>query len=325
MKRKLGLIMVMCVGVLRAQDCSNPTLICGEILEPITLNFEQNLEFECLNSPYVSVLTFMSNSDLVNTGTATLQITGVACQTDNIDDVVEAVIVKPNPQALCETNAYELVSPCVEMAGDFSLQTNNLLPNTTYLILIGTAHNPSITPCNVSLTLTGQAVSINACCTSNIALGQSVSLTVVGGNQELGYTWYPEYGISSVSGDQVVATPGLTTTYSVSGFFGGCQYTDAVTVSVGNPLGIPTSFTPNGDFINDLWSIDGLLDYELADVRIFDRWGQLVYRSIGYAQAWNGKRAGVDVPEGTYYYAIDLNDPLLVDVEAITGFISLIR
>jgi gliding motility-associated-like protein len=63
----------------------------------------------------------------------------------------------------------------------------------------------------------------------------------------------------------------------------------------------------------------------LADVRIFDRWGQLVYRSIGYAQAWNGKRAGVDVPEGTYYYAIDLNDPLLVDVEAITGFISLIR
>tara|TARA_B110000285_G_scaffold117806_1_gene133492 strand:+ start:2011 stop:3006 length:996 start_codon:yes stop_codon:yes gene_type:complete len=325
MKIYFGLTLLTLTGALHAQDCSNPVPICGEIPEPVTLNFLQNLEMDCLNSPYVTVLEFMSNGDFINTGSATLDITGVACQTDGVDDVIECVIVKPNPQALCDVAAYEMVSPCTEMAGNFSLQTDGLLPNTTYLILIGTTHDPSTTPCNASLILSGQAVSINACCTSNIAPGQSVTLTVVGGNEDLGYTWFPDYGISAVTGDEVIASPSITTTYSVSGFFGGCQYTDAVTIAVGNPLGIPTSFTPNGDFINDLWSIEGLLSYDLADIRIFDRWGQLVHRSIGSSQPWDGKRNGTEVPEGTYYYAIDLNDPLLVDFQTITGFISVIR
>jgi len=325
MKRKLLFALLLISGALKAQDCASPFPICGEISEAVTLNFSQNLEFDCLNSPYTTVLEFMTNSDPINTGAANLEITGVTCQTDGIDDLIEVVIVKPNPQALCDVGGYEPVSPCLEMAGNFSLQTDDLLPNTTYLILIGTTHDPSATPCNASLILSGQAVSINACCTANIAPGQSVTLTVVGGNEELGYTWFPEYGISASSGDEVIASPAFTTTYSVSGFFGGCQYTDAVTIAVGNPLGIPTSFTPNGDLINDLWSVEGLLTYDLADIRIFDRWGQLVYRSIGYAQAWDGKRTGTDVPEGTYYYAIDLNDPLLVGFETITGFISVIR
>ena len=325
MKNYLGLVLLALTGALQAQDCSNPVPICGEIPEAITLNFSQSLEIDCLNAPFVTVVEFMSNGDFVNTGSATLDITGVTCQTDGIDDVIECVVVKPDPQDLCNVAAYEMVSPCAEMAGGFALQTDGLLPNTTYLILIGTAHDPSTTPCNVSLILSGPAVSINACCTSNIAPGQAVTLTVVGGNEDLGYTWFPEYGISPATGPEVIASPSITTTYSVSGFFGGCQYTDAVTITVGNPLGIPTSFTPNGDYINDVWTIEGLLLYDLADVRIFDRWGQLVHRSIGYTQAWDGRRGGTDVPEGTYYYAIDLNDPLLVDLQTITGFISVIR
>ena len=62
-----------------------------------------------------------------------------------------------------------------------------------------------------------------------------------------------------------------------------------------------------------------------CDVRIYDRWGQLVFRSVGYAQPWDGKNGGKDVPVGTYYYAIDFNDPQLVGMETVTGFISIIR
>jgi gliding motility-associated-like protein len=148
---------------------------------------------------------------------------------------------------------------------------------------------------------------------------------VSGANEDLGYTWFPDYGLSSAAGTSVVASPAVTTTYSVSGFFGGCQYTDAVTITVGNPLGLPTSFTPNDDGYNDTWDVDGLLEYNLADIRIFDRWGQVVYRSVGYSQPWDGRNGGKEVPVGTYYYAIDLNDPLLVELETITGFISIIR
>jgi gliding motility-associated-like protein len=310
---------------LQAQDCNNPVPVCGDVPEAVSLNYEQNLEFGCLNAPYVTVLEFMTNTNVINTGPVFVEIGGVACQTNGVDDVIECVVVKPDPQALCDVSSYQAVSPCSEAGGASSLQSEDLLPNTTYLILIGTAHDPSATPCNLSVFLSGPAVSIDACCTTNIASGQNVELTVGGADDDLGYTWFPDYGLTSTTGTTVVASPSVTTTYSVSGFFGGCQYSDAVTITVGNPLGLPTSFTPNDDGYNDTWDVDGLLDYNLADVRIFDRWGQVVYRSVGYTQPWNGRNGSKDVPVGTYYYAIDLNDPILVDLETITGFISIIR
>lgn len=321
----VALLALICSTHMKGQGCDNPVPICGEIPEALSLNFPQSLEVGCLNSPYVSVLEFMTNGDVVNTGSATVDIGGIACQTDGVSDVIEAVVVKPDPQALCDVSSYEVVGQCTENGGTFSIQTVDLLPNTTYLILIGTAHDPTLTPCNLTVFLSGPAVSIDVCCTTNIAPGQSVNLVVTGGNESLGYTWFPNYGLSSASGNEVIASPDVTTTYSVSGFFGGCQYSDAVTITVGNPLGIPTSFTPNGDFINDVWSIDQLGQYNQADVRIYDRWGQQVFRSIGYAQPWDGRSGGKEVPVGTYYYAIDLNDPQLVDLETITGFISIIR
>lgn len=318
-----GLMLMASTG--QAQDCSNPVPTCGDVPEAVSLNYAQNLEFSCLNSPYVTVLEFMTNTNITNTGPVYIDLGGVACQTDGVDDVIECVVVKPDPQALCDVASYVAVSPCSEAGGGASLQSEDLLPNTTYLILIGTAHDPSSTPCNLSVFLSGPAVSIDACCTTNIAPGQNVELTVSGANEDLGYTWFPDYGLSSAAGTSVVASPAVTTTYSVSGFFGGCQYTDAVTITVGNPLRLPTSFTPNDDGYNDTWDVDGLLEYNLADIRIFDRWGQVVYRSVGYSQPWDGRNGGKEVPVGTYYYAIDLNDPLLVELETITGFISIIR
>ena len=309
----------------QAQDCSNPVPTCGDVPEAISLNYAQNLDFGCLNAPYVTVLEFTTNANVTNTGPVYLELGGVACQTNGVEDVIECVIIKPDPQALCDAGSYQAVSPCSESGGATSLQSEDLLPNTMYLILIGTAHDPSATPCNLSVFLSGPAVSIDACCTTNIAPGQNVELTVNGANEDLGYTWFPDYGLSTAEGTSVVASPSVTTTYSVSGFFGGCQYSDAVTITVGNPLGLPTSFTPNNDGYNDTWDVDGLLDYNLSDIRIFDRWGQVVHRSVGYSQPWDGRNGGKEVPVGTYYYAIDLNDPLLVELETITGFISIIR
>ncbi|HBP46044.1 MAG TPA: hypothetical protein DD635_09070 [Flavobacteriales bacterium] len=324
-KGLVGAILATSCSAVHAQSCENPIPICGDIPEPLSLNFVQSLDIACVNSPYVSVLEFMTNGNLVNTGNATVEVGGVACQTDGVEDVIELVVVKPNPQVFCDVESYELVATCGETGGAFTVVTEDLLPNTTYLILVGTAHDPSTTPCNLTLFLSGPAVSIDACCTTNIAPGQSVSLNVTGGNEDLGYTWFPDLGLSSTNESEIIASPPVTTTYSVSGFFGGCQYTDAVTINVGTPVGIPTSFTPNGDLVNDYWSIDGLSQYNEADIRIYDRWGQLVFRSVGYAQPWDGKNGGKEVPVGTYYYAIDFNDPQLVGLETVTGFISIIR
>ena len=124
----------------------------------------------------------------------------MACQTNGVEDVIECVIIKPDPQALCDVGSYQAVSPCSESGGATSLQSEDLFPNTMYLILIGTAHDPSATPCNLSVFLSGPAVSIDACCTTNIAPGQNVELTVNGANEDLGYTWFPDYGLSTAEG-----------------------------------------------------------------------------------------------------------------------------
>ncbi len=64
---------------------------------------------------------------------------------------------------------------------------------------------------------------------------------------------------------------------------------------------IPTSFTPNGDGINDLFGVEGanVVDFEMW---IFDRWGKQVFHSIDPEQKWNGSHQGGDHHNQTTTY-----------------------
>ncbi|MDB5008262.1 MAG: hypothetical protein JWP45_2655 [Mucilaginibacter sp.] len=68
---------------------------------------------------------------------------------------------------------------------------------------------------------------------------------------------------------------------------------------------IPNAITPNGDGINDQWNIVALQNYPKCTVRIYNRYGVLVYNSIGYPKAWDGTYNGSSLPVGIYYYVID--------------------
>lgn len=71
----------------------------------------------------------------------------------------------------------------------------------------------------------------------------------------------------------------------------GCE--DSIGLSTKPPLEIfiPNSFTPNGDGINDLFRVVGSNVYEY-EIRIFDRWGNLVFHSKDIDQKWNGLHNG---------------------------------
>jgi gliding motility-associated-like protein len=84
---------------------------------------------------------------------------------------------------------------------------------------------------------------------------------------------------------------------------------------------IPTAFTPNNDGINDKWDLAVLDDYPNCIVKVFNRYGQVVYSCNGIYKAWDGRSGSKDMPQGTYYYTIKF-DPT---TSPISGSLLLIR
>jgi len=85
-------------------------------------------------------------------------------------------------------------------------------------------------------------------------------------------------------------------------------------------LRIPNVFTPNGDGVNDTWIIDNIEMFPAAEVYVFNRWGQLMFTSKGYAEDWDGSYRGHFVPAGTYMYIIDLFN----DEEPYKGYVTIL-
>ncbi len=72
-------------------------------------------------------------------------------------------------------------------------------------------------------------------------------------------------------------------------------------------------FTPNGDGVNDIWTIKNLNAYKnlnSATVRIYDRFGKQIYSAncSDFESGWDGTYNGTILPATDYWYEIDLND-----------------
>lgn len=171
--------------------------------------------------------------------------------------------------------------------------------------------------------------------------GQSPAILAATGSYST-YKWYdvPTGGVSLYSGatyttdsldhDQVYYLTGIGTD--------GCESNPRVAVktSVLNPatsntcLIVYTGISPNGDGLNESWEIKGIESYPDNKVKLLDRWGNIVFEKESYNNlvetTWKGKSnkglsKGQDLPNGTYYYEIDikgLNKPL-------SGFVILNR
>jgi len=84
---------------------------------------------------------------------------------------------------------------------------------------------------------------------------------------------------------------------------------------------IPNVFTPNGDGINDVWTIKSLNDFPGCTVSVYNRYGNLVYHSNGYPKPWDGTYNGAQLPVGTYYYIIDTKD----NMKPLAGPVTILR
>ena len=154
----------------------------------------------------------------------------------------------------------------------------------------------------------------------------AIVLTAAGG---VAYVWLPSESLNNANISQPVANPQSTTIYIVTVTdSNGCSATENVLVDVTcDTLSVPGGISPNGDGYNEFLVITDIENYPGNRLRIFNRWGNIVYDKTDYDNSWNGNSnvnstlKGETLTEGTYFYVLDLN----IDRPPYTGFIVLKR
>lgn len=136
------------------------------------------------------------------------------------------------------------------------------------------------------------------------------------------YLWTPATGLNDPTLAFAISRPTADITYTLTVTSDkGCTDSDDVFVKVLKSPLIPNIFSPNGDRVHDTWVVGYLESYPGCTVDIYNRYGQLVYHSVGYSTPWDGKVNGKDVPVGTYYYVIDPKNGR----SKLSGYVDVIR
>jgi gliding motility-associated-like protein len=139
--------------------------------------------------------------------------------------------------------------------------------------------------------------------------GQSSQLNVEGITT---FSWSPTESLSNSSIRNPVASPVVTTLYTVNGEDeNGCIGEGSIEVSVKgdaivNKLSPKNFFSPNNDaYGNQNWVIENITDYPQCGVVIYDDKGVKVYESKPYLNNWDGSTmGGKQLPDGVYYFVV---------------------
>jgi len=114
-------------------------------------------------------------------------------------------------------------------------------------------------------------------------------------------------------------------TYWLIVYYNNCILIDTVKVTGGYAtLYVPTGFTPDEDGLNDFFLSkgEGINEYHL---KIFSRWGELIFESNDINFGWNGMYNGNPVEMGVYVWTIDYIDVCSADINKKVGCITLVR
>ena len=146
-------------------------------------------------------------------------------------------------------------------------------------------------------------------------------------NSTYHYQWTPTSSVSSPNSSITNANPQQTTTYTVTvtdGF--GCSLSQKLTIEVlplscDEPLVfVPNTFTPNGDGKNDILYVRSSILKEFT-LRIYDRWGELIFESSSYDKGWDGSYKGKMCEQGVYDFYLQgvcINDEKIIKKGNIT-------
>ncbi len=201
-----------------------------------------------------------------------------------------------------------------------SLSYLNLTSTTIYRTIVKSGICSSDTSSSAVITVDPLPVA-NAGNDTTISLGYSITLNGSGG---ISYSWVPAAGLSSTTSQHPVASPTVTTTYTLTVTdANGCSGTTTIKISILEDFNftIMNLITPNGDGKNDVWYIGNIDEYPLCEVSIFTIYDKEIFKASPYKNDWDGTYNGTPLPDGTYYYVMKCPD----SEKELKGFITLLR
>jgi gliding motility-associated-like protein len=164
-----------------------------------------------------------------------------------------------------------------------------------------------------------------------VGFPSALPLTYTGGI--VTYSWTPAANLSCTDCPNPLAGPIFATEYTVQVTdTNQCSVTDSIlvkTVCNGKNYFIPNTFSPNGDGVNDVFYPRGESLSNIQSMRVFNRWGQLVFEKRDFpansaASGWDGTFNGRPAPVDVYVYTIEVvcdNAQLI----ALNGNVTLVR
>lgn len=197
-------------------------------------------------------------------------------------------------------------------------------PNTT--INNPTSYNPTVNPANNQyytatvydargcfnadsvLVVVQQIPVIAHSNDTSIMIGETVTLFATADQNNVSYTWSPNYELSGTTGSYVFARPLESTTYTIVmvDSLGCFELTETVFIDVieNYSLDLPNVFTPNEDQANDKVFVRGWGIRELLEFSIYNRWGERIYFSDDLYEGWDGTYNGKKQNLDTYTYYV---------------------
>ncbi|QKG80546.1 cadherin domain-containing protein [Tenuifilum thalassicum] len=148
--------------------------------------------------------------------------------------------------------------------------------------------------------------------------GQAISYNIINGDMDGIFAIEPSSGLITVVDNTKLNSKATPVYYLEVRAADTDGNTDDAIITVNiteveTGLDIPEGISPGDGIHNDTFEIGGLEQFQQVSIRIYNRWGNIVYKSDNYKNDWDGTNnmrngLGTKLPSGTYFYILEIKD-----------------
>ncbi len=342
-------------GVLNAQPTTPSAPVVGTVTQPDCTTPTGSIDLSGLPASGTWTVTGSPSGSLTSTGSSGT-VTGLAPGSSytfivtNVDGCTSATsataVINSLPTEPTAPNATATQPTCIVTTGtiefttpigsySYSIDGTNFQSSTifesvatgTYILTV----QDDITGCTSTSTTqvvvdpvpTAELITIDP--DNSILEGQSITINASGNGS---ISWD-----NGNNGSQISVSPLITTTYCATlTDVNGCIDSDCITITVNSvplvcgDLFIPTAFSPNGDNTNNSFGVSINLDcVESIDVKVFDRWGEVVFETTDAAQRWDGTHKSKELDPAVFVYIIRIKTSEMTTEKTFKGNVTLMK